>query len=138
MSNRKILVDVNGLPFDGGLFRQLRLRRPYSMVALERPMAKEQVARKIGVSYQQVLRYERSGSDKGQCPGAEQLKKIALLFQIDPSDLLGLSWFFDDYADDYCREEVSQDVLGNFCDYCGRYVGDEERIVKIWKQSPSG
>jgi len=137
MSSRKVLVDVNGFGFDGGVLRQLRLHRPYSPIVKDRPMAKEQVARKLGVSYQQILRWERSGSEKGQCPGSEQLKKIALLFQIDPSILLGLTWFVEDYADKYCREEISQDVLGHFCDCCGRFTGDEERIVKIWKQSQS-
>jgi len=90
-NKKKILINTtNKSCFNSQLFRRLRLERPYSNVSdsYRLHMSKHQVGLKIGKSEPQITRYE-SGE---QNPSLEALKKICLLFQIDPKDLMGLIW----------------------------------------------
>ena len=139
MSNKeshKILVDVTGVAFSGSFMKSLRKKLPYYQSEVHgRAMSKEQVARKIGVHQHQISRWERYPfAPDCRRPRVDKLKKISLFYQADPILFLGLLWLSDDLADDFVRNNIDLDVLGSFCDRCGRFIGNEEFLLDQWKK----
>ena len=132
---KRILVDVTGKPFSGETLKMLRARKPYySMFDDERPISKAMVAKVIGCCDHQILRWERAGQRKdyeNRSPRAISLKKLSLYFQVDPCEFLGLEWMFADQAERYDAEVIKGISAEDFCDTCGKYIGDIKTLMDI-------
>lgn len=130
---KRVIVDITGKPFSCDAVKMLRARKPYSILDPEKPMSKAQLARHIGCHEQQILRWERLEQAKDyekRSPRAVNIKKLALFFQVDPTVLLGLTWMFGEQADRYDEDVLGGIVKEDFCDKCGKYIGDIDKILK--------
>lgn len=92
MNKKDILVSITKEFFNSTLLKKRRKEIPYSSASgFRKYMSKAQVGRRIGVTGGQICRYE-STKEGRQYPKLRIFKRLCILFQIDPKDLLGLTW----------------------------------------------
>jgi len=137
---KRILVSTSNSEFNNRLLKSLRMSRPYGKTSFRKHMSKTQVAKKIGVTAGQVGRYETDeGKNFRNLPKLKTLKKICLLFQIDPKDLLGLAWIDGELV---VGNEIALDpkkewiVPIKFCPKCKQLVYEtmRERTQKRYEE----
>ncbi len=142
MIEKNILVSITKEFFNGTLLKKRRKEISYSPNSgFRKYMSKAQVGRKVGVSGGQICRYESTKIGR-QYPRLKVFKKLCILFQIDPKDLLGLTWIDGRLVDN--DGKLHLDPEKNFineyrvCHHCNRlfidYKESKERYEKKAKK----
>jgi len=107
MSLHKKLISVHKSHFNRKTFK--RLRKQKVKVTGEVGMTKKEVAIYAGVGEAQVLRYETMKELNMQSPKLKTFKRLCILFQVDPKDLLNLAWV---------KGELADKIDGRQCEFC--------------------
>ena len=139
MSNKcKVLISTTIVEFNNRLLKKMRLSRAYGKSSFRKNMSKPQVGKKVGVSGNQIGRYE---TDKGkpfrQLPRLLVFKRLCLLYQVDPKDLLGLVWVDKKLInDDFLTLDVEKEMIVpiRFCNKCKQLLFDSEQITKKFEK----
>lgn len=124
----RVLVSTNLNVFNSKLLKSLRLGQPYSRnkYSKRKVLSKGLLGLRVGVSGRQIGRYESICGDK-QFPKLKVLKRLCIYLQVDPKDLLGLSWIDEKLVKDgelIIDPENSFQIGDTRCSLCNQILID--------------
>ena len=123
--------------FNNVLLKKLRKQKPYAYSTFRKHMSKTQLGIKLGVSGGQICRYKMSGSGR-QYPKLKTFKRMCIVLQVDPKDLLGIDWIDGVLVDDngklYLDPEKEYVVEYKVCPTCKMISINQEKGKKNYEK----